>query len=119
MRMLQAEVTIMADILSQKEIDDLLSSNISGDSLGDMDDGGPADESPRPAGGGKGGGPKSFTIPKKKFEKFSFPYKTPVIKQHRFIYNPISDDVAPAGKIVVRSLENYAEYIKQKNAAAF
>ena len=83
----------MADILSQKEIDDLLSANISGDE--EADETAAAADAPETIPTVAGGKRKYFKSEKKLNFRFPNTYKSPVIKSSRMKYNPdpTEDDI--------------------------
>ena len=58
---------------------------------------------------------KVYRKPKKRVSSFKFPYQSPVIKSSNVIYDPESDISESVNKVVVRSLDNYMEYVMNKN----
>ena len=102
----------MAELLSQSEIDDLLSSTLGEDSdpmasAGDMGGDVPAAPSGRQ---------KIFKPPKKTIDSFKYEYRSPVIKRNNIVLNPMTDSEAGRDKIVVRSLANYADFLRRKKS---
>ena len=102
----------MADLLSQKEIDDLLNSSISDDA---------------PDAGGEEAGAsenvstsktKTFSFKENKNVRFAFAYHSPVLKKNSCVYNPAPTIEESDGLHIVRSLDNYVEYVKQKKVGA-
>ena len=96
----------MAELLDQKDIDELLNSNF------DLNSTVPEEEIiskevPKSS--------KIFKSRKNKTLYFIYPYRSPVIKRENVILNP-SNGVSPLnGKIIVRDLRNYAHYLRKKN----
>ena len=102
----------MADLLSQKEIDDLLNSSISDDTpAADVDAAGASEKTSTH-------GSKTFSYKKNKNIRFAFAYHSPVIKKHTCIYNPEPTMEEPEGVHIVRSLDNYVEYLKHRKVGA-
>lgn len=103
----------MAEIIEQKDIDDLLNSAIGEDLTTEAessDVGGLAGEGTPVSTGTQ----KIFKPPKKDTSGFKYHYRSPVIKKDRIIYNPRVDVNSTNDKIVVRSLGNYAQYLRNK-----
>ncbi len=105
----------MAEILSQNEIDDLLNSNL----LDGSESGGDNDE--MPSGGGDAdltGKSKIYKFAKDINPRFNFPYKSPIIKRGKFLFNPSPDDNVPNDEstVVVQSLSNYAVSMKKRES---
>jgi len=99
----------MAEILSQNEIDDLLNS-----SLGDEVSEDAPSENMGDVGASPSGKQKVFKPPKKDNSSFKFEYRSPVIKKDRVIFNPNVSMESTQERIVVRSLPNYADYLRKK-----
>lgn len=59
---------------------------------------------------------KVYKSPKIEAKRISFPYQSPIIKSCNIVYNPqIENDTYPNGKkVIVRSLDNYIEYITKR-----
>lgn len=96
----------MADLLSQKEIDNLLDSTISTVETSDKVDG-ITEEKVKSR-------PKTFAYNKIRNVRFIYTYQSPVIKRETMILNPDPNTVEIEGKIIVRTLENYVKYLKDK-----
>ena len=100
----------MAELMDQSEIDALLNST-----LNEMDEDGGGDdagESAEPASGGKK--TKIYTYKEDKNKRFKFPYHSPVVKNSNFIMNPDPHDALPEDVPVVRTLANYAAFMKHQ-----
>ena len=103
----------MADLLSQKEIDDLLNSSIS-------------DDTPDAGGSDDAGGPektstsrsKTFSYKENKNVRFAFVYHSPVLKKDTCVYNPEPAMEESEGVHIVRNLDNYVEYLKHRKVGA-
>ncbi|NVM04553.1 MAG: hypothetical protein HWN67_19680 [Candidatus Helarchaeota archaeon] len=96
----------MADLLSQKEIDQLLDSSITGDETSkDVVEGVQEKVLVKT---------KTFSYKMDKNIRFPFPYYSPVIKKENIIFDPSPDVEDVENKVVVRSLKNYIEYSKNK-----
>jgi hypothetical protein len=96
----------MADLLSQKEIDNLLNSTISAaetsDSVSEV-----AEEKVKSR-------PKTFAHNKVRSVRFTYSYQSPVIKKENLIFNPEPDKVEIGNKVIVRTLDNYIKYLTNK-----
>lgn len=94
----------MADLLSQNEIDNLLSSTITADETS-TETGEITKEKVQVK-------LRTFSFKRDKNIRFLFPYQSPVIKREKFLFNPGPDKEKEKNRVVVRSLENYVEYLK-------
>lgn len=103
----------MADLLSQKEIDDLLNSSISDEASDSADESGSGTQEKRSS-----SRMKTFSFKKNKNIRFAFPYQSPVLKRNNFVYDP-EPTVEETDEVhIVRSVENYVEYVKSKRVGA-
>ena len=93
----------MADLLSQQEIDDLLNSSMSDDEIMEEDT---HEKLPHER--------KIYSYKVYKNSRFSFPYNSPVIKKENIVFNPNPESAELLNKVVVRTLDNYVEYLKNK-----
>ena len=94
----------MADLLSQNEIDNLLSSSITADETSTETDEVPKEKVQTKM--------RTFSFKRDRNIRFLFPYQSPVIKREKFLFNPVPDKEKDKNRVVVRSLENYVEYLK-------
>jgi len=94
----------MPEILSQDEIDDLLNENLAEEDSEDKTNFGFASS----------GKQKIFKPPKKDNSRFKYEYRSPIIKKDRIIYNPKDRSDFNCEKVIVRSLANYALYLRRK-----
>ena len=99
----------MAELMDQSEIDALLNSSME-DLDAESDSGG--DDASESSGPGKKN--KIFTFREIKNRRFTFPYHSPVVKQKQFILNPEPDASLPEDVPIVRTLNNYVEYVKRR-----
>ena len=91
----------MAEILSQNDIDDLLNSSLVEEDYNEV--------SSVPS-----GKQKVFKPPKQDNSGFKYEYRSPVIKRESVIFNPNLPIESTRKKVVVRSLANYASYLRKK-----
>ncbi len=103
----------MADLLSQKEIDDLLNSSISDDTP--AADGSDAAGEPEKTSTSRS---KTFSYKKNKNIRFAFAYHSPVLKKDACVYNPEPAMEESEGVHIVRNLDNYVEYLKHRKVGA-
>jgi len=96
----------MGELLSQNEIDDLLGSPMSAEELAE-ETGEETHEKPRTK-------LKTFNFKQNKNVRFAFPYHSPVIKKENMVFNPETESGNIANKVVVRTLDNYVEFLKNK-----
>lgn len=94
----------MADIIDQDEIESLLQS-IETPSSDDVDVSKVDTDTTKTS--------KIFKPRKTDICKFIYPYRSPVIKREKVVYNPSGD--VPNGMIAVRSLGNYNLYNQKKH----
>lgn len=92
-------------VISQNEIDELLNN-----ALGAPDEGNDSTNT------GKVRDDKVYRAPRIEAKRINFPYKSPIVKSRNVIYNPNNgtDKFAVTDKVIVRSLDNYMEYIVKK-----
>ncbi len=90
----------MVDI-EQKEIDDMLNMAMSGDNK----------EEEQKSSKKISSKDKIYKKPKKNVNSFKSIYISPVVKSDNVLYNPESNIIDIDNKIIVRSLDNYAEYV--------
>ena len=102
----------MADLLSQKEIDDLLNSSISDDTPAADEDVG---EAPEKTGTSR---TKTYSFKKNKNIRFAFEYHSPVLKKETCVYNPEPAIEESENVHIVRSLDNYVQYLKHRKVGA-
>jgi len=95
--------------ISQSEIDELLSSSASAISEGDKEK---EEETEVKAPGVSR--PKTYYFQEKKTNRFVFSYQSPVVKREKMLFNPGKDVQQMTGKIVVRTLDNYMNYIRSR-----
>ena len=97
----------MAELLSQKEIDQLLSDTLGGGDVveekEELDD--------KPAKPKKS---KNFKFEEEAGFRYRYAYKSPVYNSSQIVMNPDHSLDEIPGKIVVRTLANYTEHIKYK-----
>lgn len=95
-------------VISQSDIDDLLNS-----ALEDPDEDGESTNT------SKVRNDKVFKAPSIEAKRINFPYQSPIIKSRNVMYNPNkrTNKFSAADKIIVRSLDNYIEYIVEKEHA--
>ena len=96
----------MADLLSQKEIDNLLNSTISAEETSDKVSE-VAEEKVKSR-------PKTFAYNKVRKVRFTYQYQSPVIKKENLVFNPDQDTIDFGNKVIVRTLDNYIKYLKNK-----
>ena len=102
----------MADLLNQDEIDALLNSGTTDDASEAAD---PAEDGDGVKSGGRA---KKFYHEEHKNDRFRFRYHSPVVKQSRFLWNPDPTSSVPRDTMVVRSLDNYIAYQRNRRLAA-
>ena len=87
-------------MIDQKDIDELLNSALNGGL-----------ESEDSNTGSKIKDDRVYRAPQIEARRITFPYKSPIIKSSKIIYNPRNENnVENSGeKIIVRSLDNYVE----------
>jgi len=95
----------MANHLEQNDIDELLNSNL------DLGTDEPENESEPVE---KPFHNKVFKSRRIKQLRFEYPYRSPVIKKENILYNPNNGNRSSNGKVVVRDLKNYAQFIREK-----
>lgn len=103
----------MAEILSQNEIDDLLSANIGGDDTPDDQETAPAKSETIPV--TEGGKRKYFKPQRQRAYRFQNIYKSPVIKKSSMVFNPDPTQKERDEIQIVRTLENYVAHLKHKH----
>ena len=99
----------MAELLSQKEIDQLLS-----DTLGGGDPGGEAEAEVTETKPEKPKKSKNFKYEVEESFRYKYAYKSPVIKSNKFVFNPDKSIDTIPGKVIVRTLSNYVEHLNFK-----
>lgn len=59
---------------------------------------------------------KVYKAPRIEAKRINFPYMSPIVKSRNIVYNPNNgtDEFAVTDKVIVRSLNNYMEYIAKK-----
>ena len=59
---------------------------------------------------------KVYRAPRIGAKRINFPYQSPIIKSRNVVYNPdnVTDKFSATEKVIVRSLDNYMEYIMKK-----
>ena len=57
---------------------------------------------------------KVFKSRKIKSLRFVYPYRSPVVKRENILLNPNNGNDFSDGKIVVRDLHNYAQFVRDK-----
>ena len=98
----------MADLLSQKEIDNLLNSTISAEETSDS-----VSEVTEERGKSR---PKTFAHNRVRSVRFTYTYQSPVIKKENLIFNPDPDRDITENKVIVRTLDNYIKYLNNKKS---
>ena len=95
-------------VISQSDIDELLNN-----ALDDHEVGGESE------GREKVKDEKVYRAPRIEAKRLDFPYKSPIIKSRNVVYNPNngSSKYSPSNKVVVRSLDNYIEYVTRREQA--
>ena len=101
----------MAELMSQAEIDELLKGTVSST---DADTAIGGDELSTDMGSRQSQKAKTYSYPKKRELRFCFPYQSPVVKKEHYVLDPDPDFSAPDNTIVVRTLNNYVEYVRKK-----
>jgi len=99
----------MAELLSQKEIDQLLSETLGGgeEEKKDTQEQEVAEKLTKKKA-------KNFKYIEELGFRYKYAYKSPVIKKEKIVFNPdLSVDTIP-GKTVVRTLDNYLEHLQYK-----
>lgn len=99
----------MAAPLEQNEIDALLSSDLLDDIGADDSMSAPPAPSAAP---GKKSKTRHFGVPVSSPYRFHFKYKSPVLKSSEVLYDPDPENEVESPTPVVRSLSNYARFIK-------
>ena len=67
------------------------------------------------ASGGKPG--KKFSHKENKNQRFRFEYHSPIVRKSQCVFNPDPRAPPPAGKVVVRTLDNYRQYLSAQRTA--
>ena len=97
----------MADVLNQNEIDDLLSSSMTAEDAIEEAVGEETQTKTHTK-------TKTYSFKEDKNVRFAFPYHSPVVRRENMIFNPTPQSENFSSKTVVRTLDNYVKYLKNK-----
>ena len=95
----------MADILDQNEIDDLLNESAADENPTEETSEVETEAKPRLKS-------KTYHYKVNKNVRFPVPYHSPVVKKENVVLNPDSEPERSYNKVVVRTLDNYLDYLK-------
>ncbi|MFC1477293.1 hypothetical protein ACFL6L_02390 [candidate division KSB1 bacterium] len=99
----------MAAPLSQEEIDALLTDNAIDDDDTSAEE---TEVHAEPASGDSRSRNKHFGASRPKPFRYHFRYKSPILKSREILLNPGPDSASDQSGVIVRNLNNYAQYRK-------